>query len=128
MKIPWKGRAAARRNTLLAVGFTTATLGVAACAPGAPASSSPAAAPPPASTSGGIAPTTLSILVSTPDVPLFTALGKAFHAKYGNVTVSVTSQDYNTLVTNTPHILSGADAPDIVRIASFGNLVTDGLL
>jgi raffinose/stachyose/melibiose transport system substrate-binding protein len=76
----------------------------------------------------GTAPTTLSILVSTPDVPLFSALGKAFHAMYGNVTVDVTSQDFNTLVTNTPHILSGSDVPDIVRIASFGNLVTDRLL
>jgi len=80
------------------------------------------------STSVGTAPTTLSILVSTPDVPLFDALGRAFNAKYGNVTVKVTSQDFNALVTNTPHILSGSDVPDIIRIASFGNLVTDRLL
>jgi len=61
-------------------------------------------------------------------VPLFTALGKAFRAAYHNVTVKVTSDDFTTLVTNTPHILSGSDVPDIIRIASFGNLVTDRLL
>lgn len=116
-----------RRNALPAITITVAALAVAACAPGA-ATSSPAPQTKAVSTSVGTAPTTLSILVSTPDVPLFTALGNAFHARYGNVTVKVTSQDFNTLVTNTPHILSGSDVPDIVRIASFGNLVTDQLL
>src|SRR5262249_20215633 len=70
----------------------------------------------------------LNILVSTPDVPLFDALGKAFQARYRNVTAKVTSEDFNTLITNTPRILSGTDVPDLVRIASFGNLVTDRLL
>ena len=118
-----------RRNALSVITITSAALALAACTPGAatspPASSS---APDAASTSVGTAPTMLNILVSTPDVSLFTALGKAFHAKYGNVTVKITSQDFNTLVTNTPHILSGSDVPDVVRIASFGNLVTDRLL
>jgi raffinose/stachyose/melibiose transport system substrate-binding protein len=118
-----------RRNALSVITITSAALALAACAPGA-ATSPPASSSPPgaASTSVGTAPTMLNILVSTPDVSLFTALGKAFHAKYGNVTVKVTSQDFNTLVTNTPHILSGSDVPDVVRIASFGNLVTDRLL
>jgi raffinose/stachyose/melibiose transport system substrate-binding protein len=118
-----------RRNALSVITITSAALALAACTPGAatspPASSS---APQAASTSVGTAPTMLNILVSTPDVSLFTALGKAFHAKYGNVTVKITSQDFNTLVTNTPHILSGSDVPDVVRIASFGNMVTDRLL
>jgi raffinose/stachyose/melibiose transport system substrate-binding protein len=118
-----------RRNTLSAITITSAALALAACAPGtATNSSAPASPAKAASTSVGTAPTTLNILVSTPDVPLFSALGKAFHATYGNVTVNVTSQDFNTLVTNTPHILSGSEVPDIVRIASFGNLVTDRLL
>src|SRR5882762_6532996 len=119
-----------RRNALSAIMITSAALALAACAPGGAATSSPASSSSPAaaSTSVGTAPITLNILVSTPDVALFTALGKAFQAKYGNVTVEVTSQDFNTLVTNTPHILSGSDVPDVVRIASFGNLVTDRLL
>lgn len=73
-------------------------------------------------------PVTLSVLVSTPDVALFEAFGTAFHAENPNVTVTVTSQDYGSLVTNTPRILAGTNAPDLVRIASFGNLVSDGLL
>jgi raffinose/stachyose/melibiose transport system substrate-binding protein len=129
MKIIRMRPGAGRRDALSAITITAAILAVAACAPGAATSSSaPVSSPAAASTSVGTAPTTLNILVSTPDVPLFTTLGKAFHAKYGNVTVKVTSQDFNTLVTNTPHILSGSDVPDIVRIASFGNLVTDQLL
>ncbi len=117
------------RNVLAAITIASAAFAAAACAPGA-ATSSPALASSPAAASTGVgtAPVTLSILVSTPDVSLFDALGQAFHAKYGNVTVKVTSQDFNTLVTNTPHILSGSDVPDVVRIASFGNLVTDRLL
>ena len=118
-----------RRNTLSVITIMSAALALAACAPGtATSSSAPASSPAAASTGAGTAPVTLNILVSTPDVPLFSALGSAFHAMYGNVTVNVTSQDFNTLVTNTPHILSGSDVPDIVRIASFGNLVTDRLL
>lgn len=129
MKIIPMRPGAGRRNALSAITITSAALALAACAPGAATSSSaPPATPKAASTSVGTAPVTLSILVSTPDVPLFTALGKAFRAKYGNVTVKVTSQDFNTLVTNTPHILAGSDVPDIIRVASFGNLVTDRLL
>ncbi len=129
MKIIPMRPGAGRRNALSAITITAAALAVAACVPGpATSSSAPPATPKAASTGVGTAPVTLSILVSTPDVPAFSALGKAFHAKCGNVTVKVTSQDFNTLVTNTPHILSGSDVPDIVRIASFGNLVTDRLL
>jgi len=118
-----------RHYAVRVITITSAALALAACAPGAASNpSAPASAPSGVSTSAGTAPATLTILVSTPDVPLFDALGTAFHAKYGNVTVRVTSQDFNTLVTNTPHILSGSGVPDIIRIASFGNLVTDRLL
>jgi ABC-type glycerol-3-phosphate transport system substrate-binding protein len=80
------------------------------------------------STDVGTEPLTLDVLVTTPDVPLFEALGQAFTEKYPNVTVNVDSQDYAALTTNIGRILSGTDVPDIVRIASFGNLVDDGLL
>lgn len=103
-----------------------ALLALSACSPG----STTRAADPGASASTGVgtSPVTLTILVSTPDVALFNAFGTAFHARYPNVTVTITSQDYNSLVTNTPRILAGTSAPDLVRIASFGNLVTDHLL
>ena len=90
----------------------------------APASSAAAAV----ATSIGTAPVTLQILVTTPDVALYDALGAAFHAKYPNVTVKVSSQDYNTLVTNAPRLISGGDVPDLIRLASFGNLIKDNLV
>jgi raffinose/stachyose/melibiose transport system substrate-binding protein len=127
MRISRKHPGGRRRHTALVIATAASALAVAACAPGAK-STSAGASPSTVTTAVGTAPATLNILVSTPDVPLFDALGKAFEAKYHNVTVKVTSEDFNTLITNTPHILSGSDAPDLVRIASFGNLVTDRLL
>ncbi|WP_432824479.1 ABC transporter substrate-binding protein [Dactylosporangium sp. CA-092794] len=108
------------------VAVLAAALALSACAPGSTTTTADPAAS--AATGVGTDPVTLTILVSTPDVTLFDALGSAFHGKYPNVTVKITSQDYNSLVTNTPRILAGTGAPDLVRIASFGNLVTDHLL
>lgn len=116
-----------RRRGSVFAGIAAAVLAVAACAPG-PTATSSGSDPSAVSTSVGDRPVTVNILVSTPDVALFKALGSAFHAKYTNVTVKVTSQDYNSLVTNTPRILAGTHVPDLVRIASFGNLVSDHLL
>lgn len=127
MRITRKHPGDRRYRAAVVIGIAASVLAIAACAPGA-SSSSAGASPTTATTAIGAAPTTLNILVSTPDVPLFDALGKAFQAKYRNVTVKITSEDFNTLITNTPHILSGSDVPDLVRIASFGNLVTDRLL
>ena len=116
-----RARASARlRPAALAITIASAALTAAACAPGANlGSAAPSQAT--ATTRISASPTTLSILVSTPDVPLFSALGQAFHASHRNVTVKVTSDDFNTLVTNPPHILSGSNVPDIIRIASFGS-------
>ena len=113
----------AQRLGIACVGIA---LAVAACSPG-----SKTAAPPSSSavdTKASTTPVTLNVLVSTPDVTLFNALGTAFHAKDPNVTVRVSSQDFTSLVTNTPHILAGTNVPDLVRIASFGNLISDHLL
>lgn len=75
------------------------------------------------------APVMLTLLVTSGvDVPFFAALGKLFHAKYRNVTVKVTSQDYGALTTNIAHILSGSGVPDLVRVPQFGNLIKDQLL
>ena len=114
-----------RRIALVAVAAATA-LSLAACAPGSGGTGS--SGPSPVKTDLGTAHTSLNVLVTTPDVPLFTALGKAFHAKYPNVKVNIQSQDYTSLTTNISHVLSGTNVPDVVRIASFGNLVKDKLL
>jgi raffinose/stachyose/melibiose transport system substrate-binding protein len=116
-----------RRQVALLAVATATVLSLAACAPGSGGSggSTPAST---VSTRLSTKPTTLNILVTTPDVALFDALGKAFHAKYPNVKVDITSQDYTALTTNVAHILSGTSVPDVVRLASFGNLVKDKLL
>ncbi|MEV0890955.1 ABC transporter substrate-binding protein [Promicromonospora sp. NPDC050262] len=80
------------------------------------------------STSIGDAPVTLEVLVSTPDVALYEELGEAFQDKHPNVTVQVTGEDFNSLTTNVPRLISGTEVPDLVRLASFGNLVEDRLL
>lgn len=110
---------------LLAAG-AVALLALAGCAPGSIGGGG--SAPTAVSTDLGTKPVTLDVMVTTPDVPLFTALGKAFTAEHSNVTVKVESQDYTALTTNIAHLLSGTSAPDVVRIASFGNLVKDKLV
>jgi raffinose/stachyose/melibiose transport system substrate-binding protein len=124
--IPTRTSTGMRRRIVVAAAATAAVLSLAACAPGSGGSggSTPGAV----STTLSTKPTTLNVLVTTPDVALFDALGKAFHAKYPNVTVKITSQDYTSLTTNVSHILSGSSVPDVVRLASFGNLVKDKLL
>jgi raffinose/stachyose/melibiose transport system substrate-binding protein len=97
------------------------------CAPGAKSTANSASTP--VSTGVGTAPATLTLLVTSGvDVPFFLALGKLFHAKYSNVTVKVTNEDYNTLTTNIAHIVSGSGVPDLVRVPQFGNLIKDHLL
>ena len=104
----------ARRVGSMLVAITASLAAVSACSPGSHSKTADAA-PSGVSVTVGTSPTTLTILVSTPDVALFNAFGTAFHAKYPNVTVKVNSQDYNSLVTNTPRILAGSDVPDLVR-------------
>jgi raffinose/stachyose/melibiose transport system substrate-binding protein len=103
-------------------------LTVCACAPGSD-SSADGTKPAAVKTDLGDKPVTLTLLVTSGvDVPFFTELGKLFHAEHKNVTVKVTSQDYQALTTNIAHILSGNNAPDLVRVPQFGNLVKDHLL
>ena len=117
-----------RETVRVAAMAAAAALLLAACAPGG---SSEARSVPskPASPGVGVEPVTLKLLVNSGvDVPLYTALGELFHAKYGNVTVTVESQDYATLTTNIARVLAGSSVPDLVRVSQFGNLVKDDLL
>lgn len=101
---------------------------IAGCTPGTKSSNTDSPSKP-VSTGVGSNPVTLTLMVTSGvDVTFFTALGDLFHAKYPNVTVKVTSQDYNALTTNIAHLLSGTDVPDLVRVPQFGNLIKDNLL
>lgn len=70
----------------------------------------------------------LRILVSTPDVPLYEALAEQFEAEHPAADVTIDSEDYSTLITNAPRILSTSNPPDIIKLASFGNLVKDEMI
>jgi len=104
------------------------TVLLAACAPGSSSGAADHTAKA-VRTSIGDKPVTLTLLVNSGvDVPFFESLGKKFTAKHPNVTVNVTSQDYQALTTNIAHVLSGSDVPDLVRVSQFGNLIKDHLL
>ena len=119
-------RRSRRRSLRTALPVVLATV-LASC--GAPGGQSPLSdTPTSVSTSIGDTPVTLDVLVSTPDVPLYEALGDAFHSRHPEVTVQVTGEDFSSLTTNVPRLISGTDVPDLVRLASFGNLVKDRLL
>jgi raffinose/stachyose/melibiose transport system substrate-binding protein len=70
----------------------------------------------------------LRVLVSTPDVPLYEALAKQFEAQHPEADVTVDSEDFSSLITNAPRILSTSNPPDIIKLASFGNLVKDEMI
>ena len=114
-----------RRPTFTAVtGLSVACAAlVTACAPGAASSSSPPSQP--ASTAAGSAKATITVEEASIDVPLFQKLGTLFTAKYPNITVNVVGQDFNTLQTNVPRILTGSNVPDIIRLGAFGNTIAD---
>lgn len=117
-----------RGTVQVAAVAAAAALLLAACAPGGNSEAGPMPSKPVA-TGVGSEPVTLKLLVTSGvDVPYFTALGKLFHARYGNVTVKVESQDYAALTTNIAHILAGSNVPDLVRVPQFGNLIKDHLL
>jgi raffinose/stachyose/melibiose transport system substrate-binding protein len=126
------GTSASTSSSAPAAASVSSAAPSASSAPAAASTSVAASASAPAAsavaTGVGTAPVTLQLMVTTPDVALYTALGAAFHAKYSNVTVKVSSQDYNSLVTNAPRLISGGDVPDLIRLASFGNLVKDNLI
>ncbi|TWD82971.1 carbohydrate ABC transporter substrate-binding protein (CUT1 family) [Kribbella amoyensis] len=111
-----------------AAGAAAAALLLAACAPGGNSEAGPAPSEP-VSIGVGSEPVTLKLLVTSGvDVPLYTALGKLFSAKYSNVTVKVENQDYATLTTTIARTLAGNNVPDLVRVPQLGNLTKDHLL
>jgi raffinose/stachyose/melibiose transport system substrate-binding protein len=117
-------------RTVAAATAAAGALLLSACAPGSDSDSGSAGRPSAAvKTDIGSKPLTLTLLVNSGvDVPYFTSLGKKFSARHTNVTVKVTSQDYQALTTNIAHVLSGSNAPDLVRVSQFGNLIKDHLL
>lgn len=106
--------------------LAAALLLVACGAPGGDGSSGPSPEEPATTMANVSGP--LRILVSTPDVPLYEALAEQFEATHPGADVTVDSEDFSTLITNAPRILSTSNPPDIIKLASFGNLVKDKMI
>jgi raffinose/stachyose/melibiose transport system substrate-binding protein len=115
--------------TAASVAPSSSGVGASSTPPSGPATSAPAssaASPAPAaSPTLDSAPVTITVEEASIDVPLFQQYATLFHTKYPNVTVKIVGQDFNTLQLNVPRILAGNDAPDIIRLGSFGNTVKD---
>ena len=60
--------------------------------------------------------------------PLPTELSKEFTKQFPNVTFSIKEDLFATLMENSPRVLSGDNAPDLIRLPSISDLVKDGLL
>jgi multiple sugar transport system substrate-binding protein/raffinose/stachyose/melibiose transport system substrate-binding protein len=115
----------ARRLTAVAVVAASAMLALAGCAPGS--------GPTTAKTSGTVSTSapkgkvTLNIYDET-GFPVTQDLADEFTKQYPNVTFKLTRDSFQNLLANTPRILSGSDAPDLIRLSTLGTTVKDGLL
>ena len=60
------------------------------------------------------------------DLPF--ALTEEFTNQYPNVTFDISQDQFNNLITSTPRLLAGDNAPDLIRLPTMVSLVQDGLL
>jgi raffinose/stachyose/melibiose transport system substrate-binding protein len=89
----------------------------------APSGSAAAAAGP----SCGTAPVTLNAYFETGfDLPF--KLSDEFTKQFPNVTWQISQDQFTNLMSATPRLLSGDNAPDLIRLPSMVGLVKDGLL
>ncbi|MFI0539444.1 ABC transporter substrate-binding protein [Streptomyces sp. WSLK1-3] len=116
---PWRGRLAP------AVVLPLTLLGAACSAPGSgdTASSDDSAV----TTSLGKGKVTLQMYAET-GFPLAKALADEFTRQHPNVTFKVREDQFTVLVENAPRVLSGDNAPDVIRLPTMVDLVKDGLL
>jgi raffinose/stachyose/melibiose transport system substrate-binding protein len=60
--------------------------------------------------------------------PLPTRLAEEFTRQYPNVTFDIREDQFANLMENSPRVLAGDNAPDLIRLPSISDLVVDGLL
>ena len=60
--------------------------------------------------------------------PLAGALAAEFTRQYPNVTFDIKEDLFRNLMENSPRVLNGDNAPDLIRLPSISDLVQDGLL
>ena len=60
--------------------------------------------------------------------PLPTRLAEEFTKQFPNVTFDIKEDQFTNLMENSPRVLAGDNAPDLIRLPSISDLVVDGLL
>jgi raffinose/stachyose/melibiose transport system substrate-binding protein len=105
------------------VGVTSLkVLGIAAALSTAAVSSTAMAAP-----TCGADPVVLNSYFET-GFPLPTKLSEEFTKQFPNVTFNIKEDQFKNLMENSPRVLAGDNAPDLIRLPSISDLVVDGLL
>lgn len=123
---PSKGPRQGNRRLISALAISvTAVIGLAGCAPGASGSAAPKAGS--VSTTLTSKKVVLSIADETAD-PITSALTKEFTKQHPNVTFNITRDTLANLTANSPKLMAGSDAPDLIRLPGIGNTVKDKLL
>ncbi|MEA9985624.1 ABC transporter substrate-binding protein [Subtercola sp. RTI3] len=115
----------ASRALAVTAGVAAALLAVTGCAPG-----NNTVAAQPTGTVSTAAPTgdiTIKIMDET-GFPVTSNLTDEFTKQYPNVKFDITRDSFQNLLANTPRLLAGADAPDLIRQSTIGTTVKDGLL
>ena len=120
-----------RRSFATSAIFASAALLLAACAPG---TSTEAVDDVPTTDTGSTISTTLTsdpITLTIADetgFPLTDALTEEFSKQYPNVTFNVTRDTFQNLTANAPKLLAGDNPPDLIRLPTIGDTVSDGLI
>jgi raffinose/stachyose/melibiose transport system substrate-binding protein len=115
----------ASRVAAVAAGAVAALLVLAGCAPGSTGGSS---------TQSGKVSTTLTSKKVTLKIqdetgfPVTSKLAAEFTKQHPNVKFKIVRDSFQNLLANAPRLMASADAPDLIRLATLGSNVKDGLL
>jgi len=113
------------RLVAIAAVAAIAVTGLAACAPGSTGGST---------TQSGSVSTTLTAKKVTLTIqdetgfPVTSKLADEFTKQHPNVTFKIVRDSFQNLLANAPRLMASADAPDLIRLATLGSNVKDGLL
>ena len=80
-----------------------------------------------AAPSCGTDPVTLNAYFET-GFPLADRLAEEFSRQFPNVKFDIKEDLFQNLMENSPRVLAGDNAPDLIRLPSISDLVKDGLL
>jgi len=115
----------ASRVAALAAGAVATLLVLAGCAPGSTGAST---------TQSGDVSTTLTSKKVTLKIqdetgfPVTSKLAAEFTKQHPNVKFKIVRDSFQNLLANAPRLMASADAPDLIRLATLGSNVKDGLL